>query len=190
MDAIGRLGGPTWFRLGDGDLALHVERTRRLRRRARRCRPITADFARRSASRAPAAADERRSGAHPGRDRRGHARLPGLLRAPPLPPAPCARSASRAPTRRGRPGRPRGAGRSRPRRHHHLPVEPVAQHRPDPGHAGLRDARCAAPRAGDRGHAAHRRASASRGRPPRSWANSASASASAVTPSRCATMPA
>lgn len=24
------LGGPTWFRLGDGDLALHVERTRRL----------------------------------------------------------------------------------------------------------------------------------------------------------------
>jgi LPPG:FO 2-phospho-L-lactate transferase len=26
-----RLGGPTWFRLGDRDLALHVERTRRLR---------------------------------------------------------------------------------------------------------------------------------------------------------------
>lgn len=25
-----RLGGPTWFRLGDGDLAVHVERTRRL----------------------------------------------------------------------------------------------------------------------------------------------------------------
>ena len=24
------LGGETWFRLGDGDLALHVERTRRL----------------------------------------------------------------------------------------------------------------------------------------------------------------
>jgi LPPG:FO 2-phospho-L-lactate transferase len=32
MDAIGRLGGPTWFRLGDRDLATHVERTRRLRR--------------------------------------------------------------------------------------------------------------------------------------------------------------
>jgi len=30
MDALERLGGPTWFRLGDGDLALHVERTRRL----------------------------------------------------------------------------------------------------------------------------------------------------------------
>lgn len=32
MDAIRRLGGPTWFRLGDRDLATHVERTRRLRR--------------------------------------------------------------------------------------------------------------------------------------------------------------
>jgi len=30
MAAIGRLGGPTWFRLGDADLATHVERTRRL----------------------------------------------------------------------------------------------------------------------------------------------------------------
>lgn len=31
MDALGRLGGPTWFRLGDRDLALHIERTQRLR---------------------------------------------------------------------------------------------------------------------------------------------------------------
>ncbi len=30
MSAIGRLGGPTWFRLGDGDLATHVDRTMRL----------------------------------------------------------------------------------------------------------------------------------------------------------------
>jgi LPPG:FO 2-phospho-L-lactate transferase len=30
MDALGRLGGPTWFRLGDGDLATHVDRTMRL----------------------------------------------------------------------------------------------------------------------------------------------------------------
>jgi LPPG:FO 2-phospho-L-lactate transferase len=29
MEALGRLGGPTWFRLGDGDLATHVDRTRR-----------------------------------------------------------------------------------------------------------------------------------------------------------------
>lgn len=30
MEALGRLGGPTWFRLGDKDLATHVERTRLL----------------------------------------------------------------------------------------------------------------------------------------------------------------
>ncbi len=30
MEALGRLGGETWFRLGDRDLATHVERTRRL----------------------------------------------------------------------------------------------------------------------------------------------------------------
>lgn len=30
MDTLGQLGGPTWFRLGDRDLALHAERTRRL----------------------------------------------------------------------------------------------------------------------------------------------------------------
>ena len=31
MAALGELGGETWFNLGDRDLALHVERTRRLR---------------------------------------------------------------------------------------------------------------------------------------------------------------
>jgi LPPG:FO 2-phospho-L-lactate transferase len=31
MQALASLGGPSWFRLGDGDLATHVERTRRLR---------------------------------------------------------------------------------------------------------------------------------------------------------------
>ena len=31
METIAHLGGPTWFRLGDRDLATHVERTRRLR---------------------------------------------------------------------------------------------------------------------------------------------------------------
>ena len=32
LETLGTLGGPTWFRLGDRDLALHAERTRRLRR--------------------------------------------------------------------------------------------------------------------------------------------------------------
>ena len=31
MDAVKRLGGESWFQLGDRDLATHVERTRRLR---------------------------------------------------------------------------------------------------------------------------------------------------------------
>ncbi len=31
LDALRALGGPIWFRLGDRDLALHIERTRRLR---------------------------------------------------------------------------------------------------------------------------------------------------------------
>ncbi|MDA7948774.1 MAG: 2-phospho-L-lactate transferase [Hyphomicrobiaceae bacterium] len=31
MESLGRIGGETWFQLGDRDLALHVERTRRLR---------------------------------------------------------------------------------------------------------------------------------------------------------------
>jgi LPPG:FO 2-phospho-L-lactate transferase len=31
MDAVSQLGGETWFRLGDKDLATHIERTRRLR---------------------------------------------------------------------------------------------------------------------------------------------------------------
>src|SRR5439155_3969349 len=30
MKALGALGGETWFQLGDGDLAVHVERSRRL----------------------------------------------------------------------------------------------------------------------------------------------------------------
>jgi len=31
LETVGELEGPTWFRLGDGDLGLHLERTRRLR---------------------------------------------------------------------------------------------------------------------------------------------------------------
>ena len=31
LESVGELGGPTWFRLGDRDLGLHLERTRRLR---------------------------------------------------------------------------------------------------------------------------------------------------------------
>ncbi|MCK0508090.1 2-phospho-L-lactate transferase [Aromatoleum anaerobium] len=51
MDALARLGGETWFRLGDGDLATHVERTRRLAS-GETLSAITADFARRLGIRA------------------------------------------------------------------------------------------------------------------------------------------
>ena len=46
MEALGALGGPTWFRLGDRDMATHVERTRRLRS-GEKLSAITADFCRR-----------------------------------------------------------------------------------------------------------------------------------------------
>ena len=46
MAALERLGGETWFKLGDGDLATHVERTRRLAAGESLSR-ITDDFRRR-----------------------------------------------------------------------------------------------------------------------------------------------
>lgn len=46
METLGALGGETWFRLGDRDLALHVERTRRLRA-GESLTAITADLCRR-----------------------------------------------------------------------------------------------------------------------------------------------
>jgi LPPG:FO 2-phospho-L-lactate transferase len=48
MRALERLGGPTWFRLGDADLALHLERTRR-RAAGETLTAITADLASRLA---------------------------------------------------------------------------------------------------------------------------------------------
>jgi LPPG:FO 2-phospho-L-lactate transferase len=46
MRAIAEIGGPTWFQLGDGDLALHVERTRRLRM-GQKLTSVTAEFTKR-----------------------------------------------------------------------------------------------------------------------------------------------
>ncbi len=46
METLAALGGADWFRLGDRDLAVHVERTRRLRSGETLC-AITADFCRR-----------------------------------------------------------------------------------------------------------------------------------------------
>jgi LPPG:FO 2-phospho-L-lactate transferase len=46
METLSALGGEDWFRLGDRDLAVHVERTRRLRR-GESLSSITGDFCRR-----------------------------------------------------------------------------------------------------------------------------------------------
>ncbi|WP_043361835.1 2-phospho-L-lactate transferase [Belnapia sp. F-4-1] len=46
METLASIGGETWFRLGDRDLALHVERTRRLRA-GETLTAITADIVRR-----------------------------------------------------------------------------------------------------------------------------------------------
>lgn len=46
MTALAAVGGETWFRLGDGDLAVHVERTRRLGA-GESLSAITTDFCRR-----------------------------------------------------------------------------------------------------------------------------------------------
>ena len=46
METMESLGGETWFRLGDRDVALHVERTRRLRR-GETLSAVTADLCRR-----------------------------------------------------------------------------------------------------------------------------------------------
>lgn len=46
MEALSQLGGETWFRLGDRDLATHIERTRRLRA-GESLSAVTQDFARR-----------------------------------------------------------------------------------------------------------------------------------------------
>jgi LPPG:FO 2-phospho-L-lactate transferase len=45
IKALERMGGETWFRLGDRDLATHIERTRRLK--SETLSEITADFAHR-----------------------------------------------------------------------------------------------------------------------------------------------
>jgi LPPG:FO 2-phospho-L-lactate transferase len=45
LENIGRLGGPDWFRLGDKDLATHLERARRLRE-GQKLSQITSDFCR------------------------------------------------------------------------------------------------------------------------------------------------
>ena len=89
MAALETLGGETWFRLGDGDLATHVERTRRLAA-GESLSAITDDFRRRlgiAARILPMSDDRVRTRL---RHRRRLARFPGLFRAAALRTGRCA----------------------------------------------------------------------------------------------------
>src|ERR1700732_247864 len=52
METLSALGGEDWFRLGDRDLAVHIERTRRLRR-GETLSEVTSDICRRLGIKAP-----------------------------------------------------------------------------------------------------------------------------------------
>ncbi len=64
METLAALGGEDWFRLGDRDLAVHVERTRRLKA-GETLSAITADFCRRLGVGSARSAGDRRPAAHP-----------------------------------------------------------------------------------------------------------------------------
>ena len=166
MAALERLGGETWFNLGDGDLATHVERTRRLAA-GESLSEITDDFRRRLGISARLLPMSDEPSAHAALDGRGVARFPGLFRAAALrADGPRDRLCRR---RRGAAaaGFPGCARRRKSASGRDLPVEPVHQHRPDPQPAGgLRGAARLRARRSSRS----RRSSAarrSRARPPR-----------------------
>ena len=77
---LGRYGEPTWFRLGDRDLATHIVRTRRLGEGAR-LTDVTAEMARALEITGEPAAHDRRPSPNSDPDERRLARVPGLLRA-------------------------------------------------------------------------------------------------------------
>ncbi len=157
MAALEALGGETWFRLGDGDLATHVERTRRLKA-GESLSAIIDDFRRRLGIARAAAADVGRPGAHPPAHRPRAGSTSRIIS--------CGCAASRwsrelafagAETARPHPDFLAALADPELRAVVDLPVEPVHQHRPDPRRA--RRARRAArlPRAGRRRVADRRR---------------------------------
>ena len=147
MEALGAVGGETWFRLGDKDLATHIERTRRLRARRE---PVVGHARSRGTPRREArdGADVRRSGAHHGRpptrasspSRTGSCACScePVVQAPSASPAPSMARPHSALTRSRRPAR-----------HRRLPVQSLRQRRADPGACpacGRRSSKAKAPR--------------------------------------------
>ena len=156
MAALAALGGETWFRLGDGDLATHVERTRRLAG-GESLSAITADFCRRlgiAARIVPMSDDAVRTRLRTAegwldfQDYFVRRRCEPAVTEMAFDGAAAARAASR---------RARRAARSAAARGRHLPVESVHQHRADPGRSRHARGDRGLPRAGRGGVADHRR---------------------------------
>ena len=130
---------PTWFGLGDRDIATHLVRTQMLDA-GYPLSAVTAALCKRWEPGCRAAADDRR----PGRDPRGHRRprdrraaggaLPGVLDPPPGLRAGARGGADRDRGRQARSGRPRGARRRR--RRPHPAVQPGGLRGHDPRGAG------------------------------------------------------
>ncbi len=156
MAALEALGGETWFRLGDGDLATHVERTRRLKA-GESLSAITDDFRRRfgiAARLLPMSDDPVRTRL---RTEEGWLDFQDYfvrLRCAPRISELAFAGAETAPPA---PRFSRGARRSAAARRRDLPVEPVHQHRPDPRLARHPRSVARVPGAGRRGVADHRR---------------------------------
>ena len=135
METLSALGGEAWFRLGDRDVAVHVERTRRIGQgeSSLRHHGRLLSLPRR---RSPRASCDRRSAADPTADRRGLARFPGLFRAPSVPPCragTCLRWRGGCSPTSGPSGRP---ARRTAARVDHLPVQPFHQRRAHPRRLG------------------------------------------------------
>ncbi len=135
MEALGALGGETWFRLGDRDLAMHVERTRALRS-GTSLTEFTAGTARRlgiAANILPMSDDRVETMVITEEGALAFQRyFVGLQCAPVVERL----RVQQCRTRRGHKRGVSGAAKSGSRRRHHLPFESLSQRRPDPGAVG------------------------------------------------------
>ena len=135
MDALGALGGETWFRLGDRDLATHVERTRLLAEGAP-LSAVTTRLARQlgvAAAIVPASDDPVRTFVATDE---GELEFQHYFVRRHCAPRVSSLSYRNADTARPAPIGGRRMDRDGDRGGDHLPVQPISQHRADPGDAG------------------------------------------------------
>ena len=156
MDALAKLGGPTWFKLGDGDLATHVDRTARLAA-GETLTGICAHLAARLGVAARVLPmTEGRVRTVVDTDQGTLAFQDYFVREQCRPVVRDIRYDAAAAAAADAAGA-RGPGGADAGRGYHLPVEPVAQRRADPGAAGHAPGHARARRAGGRRLPHHRR---------------------------------